>query len=272
MKKTLLTLLAAGALAPAMAQMMTPFANSILVFGSVGYGTQRGEDNITSTTGGVSSSTDQPHIRTLNFSPGIGFHVAENFAIGAFVDLQGVKFDLDQNVGSGTASEIRSRYLNIGPFLRYNQPLGDRFFYFLQADFGYLSGKIRNTFTPTGATKFETEDDINGVNASLTPAFGIRMTNVSSLTFGVGSIGYDYRRTEFGQPAGAGFESESKTSTFVTDLGSQFNITLQLNFGGSAARSSREPGDDTRRPRREDSEDEDDDAPRRRRNRDMDEE
>jgi hypothetical protein len=141
--------------------------------------------------------------------------------------------------------------------------MGDRFFWFTQADFGYTSGKSR--ITTNGSPDFETEVDRNGVRGRLFPSVGVSFSRTMSLAFNIGGIEYDYERTDFG------FGAEAKNSNLVVTLGQVFGFTVQKYFGGRRYGGSRMPMDETRRMDTSDDED-DNDRPRRRRNRDADDE
>lgn len=255
MKKTILTLLAASALAPAMAQV--GMKNSWVAYGSASYTSSRGEVDL----GNFLGSVDLPHVRTLSVSPGLGYQFTDRLAVGVNFELTGAKLDSRDNT-PGMIESVRSRDLVIGPFVRYTMPMGDRFFWFTQADVGYTSGKDRLTIN--GSPDIETEIDRNGVRGRLFPSVGMQFSRTMSLAFNIGGLEYDYERTDLG------FGIEGKQSTLDVTLGQVVGFTVQKYFGGRHYRGSRMPMDETRRM--DTSDDNDDDRPRRRRNRDMDDE
>lgn len=255
MKKVLLTLLAAGALSPAFAQV--GMKNSWVAYGSAGYSSDRGE------LSGFGTSFDLPSTRVLSVSPGLGYQFTDRLAVGVNFELTGFKVESRDNT-PGNIESVRTRDIVVGPFVRYTMPMGDRFFWFTQADVGYTSGKDRQVIN--GSPDIENEIDRNGVRGRLFPSVGFSFSRTMSLAFNIGGFEYNYERTDFG------LGLEGKTSALSATLGQVVNFTVQKYFGGSRMRSSRMPMDETRRMDTSDDEDEDDDRPRRRRNRDNDDE
>lgn len=256
MKKTLLTLLAAAALAPAFAQV--GMKNSFIAYGSASYSSQRGETEIGSVT------IDDPHFRSLSVAPGLGYQFTDRLAVGVNFELYGSKVDFDINNVPGQTEETRSRLLYVGPFVRYTMPIGEHFFWFTQADFSYISGKNRETISGSPDTEIET--DVNGVRGRLFPSVGVNFSRTMALAFNIGGVEYNYARIDYGANV------EGKTSLLDANLGEVFGFTVQKYFGGRRYGGSRMPMDETRRMDTSDD-DEDDDRPRRRRrSRDMDEE
>lgn len=256
MKKILLTLLAAGALAPTFAQV--GMKNSWVAYASGLYGSTRGEFN----SGGI--SVDQPSYRQLAINPGLGYQFTDRLAIGVNFELSGYKIESRDNT-PGSRESVRSRDIVVGPFVRYTMPLGERFFWFTQADFGYTSGKDREVIN--GTPDIENEIDRNGVRGRLFPSVGVSFSRTMSLAFNVGGIQYEYERTDFG------LNQEQKNSTLLVNFGQVVGFTVQKYFGGRRYGGSRQPMDETRRmDTSDDDEEDDDDRPRRRRNRDKDDE
>jgi len=244
MKKTLLSLLAAAALAPACAQIGVP--NSFLLYGGAQFTADRG-----STTSG-NLTVDEPYNRSLTLTPGIGYQFNENWAAGVFLDFNTTWTDYRTNV-VGQSSEDRLRLLNVGPFVRYTQPLGANFFAFTQLQFGYSSGKLEETVN--GNPDVTTETDFNGVTGGFFPAVGARLSRCANLAFSVGGINYQYLSADLGP------NTESKNSAIDVNFGQALNLTLQWYFGGSRG-MTRMPMDETRRM---DTSDDEDEMPRRRR-------
>jgi hypothetical protein len=141
-------------------------------------------------------------------------------------------------------------------------PMSQHFYWFTQADFGYLSGKTR--ITTNGTPDVETEVDANGVRGRLFPSVGVQFSRTMSIAFNIGGVEYNYFRTDLGANV------ESKFSALNVTLGQVFGFTVQKYFGGTRHRGSRMPMDETRRL--DTSDDDDDDRPRRRRSRDADDE
>jgi hypothetical protein len=256
MKKLVLSLLAAAAVAPAFAQ--PGLADGWLLYGSGSYFSQRGETEF------GNSSTDDPHLRALSIAPGLGYSFTERWAAGVNFELYGSKTDFPGNV-PGTPESTRERDIVVGPFVRYTMPVGDRFYWFAQADFGYLSGKTRNTTNGTPDT--EVEIDRNGVRGRLFPAVGFSFSRTMSAAFNIGGIGYGYQRIDYGSNV------EGKQSALDVTLGQVFGFTVQKYFGGRRyGYGQRGPMDETRRMDTSDDDEDDDDRRRRRRSRGNDDE
>jgi hypothetical protein len=257
MKKLLLSLLAAAAVAPAFAQ--PGLADGWLLYGSGSYFSQRGETERGATT------QDDDHLRALSIAPGLGYSFTERWAAGINLELYGSKIDyLSNNNVPGTLESTRDRDIIVGPFVRYTMPVGQHFYWFTQADFGYITGKTRNVANGTPDT--ETEIDRNGVRGRLFPAVGFNFSRTMSAAFNIGGIGYGYQRIDYGANV------EGKQSALDVTLGQVFGFTVQKYFGGRKYGYGRMPMDETRRMDTSDDEDDDDRPRRRRRNRDMDDE
>lgn len=258
MKKLLLSLLAAFAIAPAFAQ--PGLSNGWLLYGSGSYFSQRGETEMGAT------SVDDDHFRALSIAPGLGYSFTKNWAVGINFELYGSKVDFLSNGNTtGTQESTRDRDIYVGPFVRYTRPMGDRFYWFTQADFSYITGKTRDVFNGTPDT--EIEIDRNGVRGRLFPAVGFSFSRTMSAAFSIGGIQYGYQRIDYGANV------EGKSSALDVTLGQVFGFTVQKYFGGRKyGYGQRGPMDETRRLDASDDEEDDDDRPRRRRNRDNDEE
>ena len=257
MKKFFLSLLAALAVAPAFAQ--PGLSNGWLLYGSGSYFSQRGETESGPTT------VDDDHFRAFSFAPGLGYTFNERWAVGVNFELYGSKLDFLRNGNvAGTQESSRDRDIYVGPFMRYTMPMGDRFYWFTQADFNYISGKTRDVFNGTPNT--EREIDRNGVRGRLFPAVGFSFSRTMSAAFTMGGIQYAYQRIDYGANV------EGRSSALDVTLGQVFGFTVQKYFGGRRyGYGQRGPMDETRRLDTSDD-DEEDDRPRRRRGRDLDDE
>ncbi len=255
MKKLILTLLAGGlAAGSAFAHGGNDCFNAgnILLYGVGSYTNSHGSDN-TSFASASGTTIDRPRMLNWTVSPGIGFNVADNLTIGVDFNYNGSKTTYDRkdvSFGSNGYGTDMTRTFNygVGPFVRYSMPIGEHFFWYGQLEAHYLRGRFTTRSTnATGSNSFVKDDNYKGVDAMYTPAVGVMVCKSVALTFGIGGIGYEYRKYDFstqGQPAG--FEHTAKTNDFNVSFGQQVNIGVQKYFGcGHKMHGHHEPMDDT---------------------------
>lgn len=234
MKKVILSLAVCAMAAAANAQT----AGSILLYGNVGYTSQK--DERTQSFGGGPSVTSTDKESSFFINPGIGYCITNNLAVGL-----NVNFTSDKNESpSGTNTQtIKSNSLLVGPFVRYTKMLGEHFFIYGQLQVGYLHGSEK---TETTGSTITPETKYNGVAGALYPAVGIRLTPCVSLTGAFGGVSYDHRTYDNYVPAGVNATDQTKSNDFRINLGQEFMLGVQFNLGGHMHHGHHEMNDDTR--------------------------
>lgn len=111
-------------------------------------------------------------IKTLKFSPRVGFFVSDNFELGgmasyAFAESYGINFD-------GNAVESKSETLVVGPYVRKYIRLNDWASFYAQGNLTY--GRARSAFGNPGVKLQDSDGRIRllefGVNPGLALRFG----------------------------------------------------------------------------------------------------
>lgn len=170
-------------------------ANSVLVYGQVGYSSNKNQDD--------------NKTRAFNISPGVGYQLDNHWTLG----LSG---SFNTNRTKSNAANADWNYSNsygAGAFVRYTMPVSKIFALYNQFDAGYLGTTTNNG----GGSNYKT----NGFRASITPAVGINIINGFGLNLGFGGISYQSTKIS-GVPGTAG--------AFNFTFGSQFDIGISKNI------------------------------------------
>jgi hypothetical protein len=139
----------------------------------------------------------------FTFDPTVGYQFTDHFTAGLTANLATTKQD------NGTTTKTSS--FDLGPFIRYAQPLSSVF-----SVYGQLEGLFGSqTTTPSTVT-------VNTVNVNLFPAVFINLKNSFGLNFNVGGLSYQ-------TSSATGLKS---ISTFDFNFGKELTIGLSKNFGG----------------------------------------
>lgn len=239
MKKLILSLMAAGVTASSFAQIGKCLQQgNVLLYGVGTYTNSHGSDT-RSFANANSSTVDQPRRLNWEVSPGLGFNITDNVAVGVEFDYTGSKTNYDRksisfyNQGYGM-DQMKTFDYRVGPFVRYTKAVGEHFFVFGQFTAQYLRGRETPRYTNlAGTNSFSLDDNYKGVGASFMPAVGLMVSHSVGLTFGVGGISYEYRKYDYHSdlPVVAGSEHTAKTNDFMVTFGRQFNVGLQKYFG-----------------------------------------
>lgn len=234
MKKVFLSMLACGALATANAQ-------GLLVFGDVGYNSHsNGTESV------FPGGTDKMEVKdaTFSFSPGIGYMINRNMAVGVQIKGAGMRTMYTSSDTSFYEHTDRGFDLTVGPFFRYTMPINQTFFTYTHVAVGYKMGTFKYETKPQDFT-----NKYNGFGAELYPAVGVNVTHCMALALSFGGISYDRYKWDNEMPKGtpAGYESNNTHSHFNFNFGQQMNLTVQWTLGNkSKASGNRAPGDDYR--------------------------
>lgn len=249
MKKLILSLIAASFVAPSFAQGNC--AGGFLLYGVGSYSSMRGSDT-RSFSNANSVTTDRPRQQNWEISPGLGFNINEYLTVGVDFNYTGSKTTYDRNAAptnfAGVEDLVKTYDYAIGPFVRFTQPFGKRFFGFGQLEAHYLHGQVSTrTVTPIN-TSFTRDDKYKGVDVSYMPGVGVYVTHSVALTFGIGGISYAYQKYDYStQLSVPGSEHTAKVSDFNVTFGRQFNIGVQKTLGcRKMRRHHAEPMDETR--------------------------
>lgn len=234
MKKVILSLAVCASAAAANAQT----AGSILLYGNLGYNSQKDERTL-SGSGASVTSTDKESSFYLN--PGIGFCLTNNLAVGINVNFMSGKSESPS--GSTGTQTVKDNSIVVGPFIRYTKMWGEHFFAFGQLQVGYQHGSDKTDITGSTVTE---ENKYSGVVGALYPAIGIRLTPCVSITGAFGGVSYDHKKYDNYVPAGSNFTDETKTNDFRINLGQEFMLGVQFNIGGHMHHGHHEMNDDTR--------------------------
>jgi len=191
MKKLILSaMLLGGAAMAANAQ-----AGSVLVFGQIGYSSEK------------NAADDKT--RTFNVNPGVGYQFDNHWTLGVTGSFATSR--------SKAASSSEWGYTNTygaGAFLRYTMPVGRIFAFYSQLEAGYI-GQTWGTTNTNGSTS------ANGFGASLTPAVAILISDGFALNFGYGGISYTTMKTS---------GVSGSNNNFDITFGNQFNIGISKNI------------------------------------------
>jgi hypothetical protein len=251
MKKLVLSLMAAGIAASSFAQGNC--AGGILLYGVGSYSNMHGSDT-RSFSNANAVSVDRPRQLNWEISPGIGYNVTSFLTVGVDFSYTGSKTTYDRLAApanfAGVEDQVKTFDYAIGPFVRFTQPFGKRFFGFGQFEAHYLRGQMSTrTVTPTN-NSFTRDDKYKGVDVSYMPAVGVYVMHNMALTFGIGGISYAYQKYDYStQLSGTpGSEHTAKVNNFDVTFGRQFNVGIQTTLGCRKMRGRHhaEPMDETR--------------------------
>ena len=253
MKKLILSLVATSLVATSFAHgggMFDP--GSILLYGVGGYSSQGG--TTTEKFGSANSNTaNNDKIHVWRISPGVGYNITNNIAIGIDGFYGDYKKTTDRkNLTSFPSDDQFKRFdWSVGPFARYSMPLSQHFFAFGQAGAHYIKGRetSRTVTAQSGGTSYVRDDNYKGFDISFMPAVGAMLTKTLGLTFSIGGLSYQYQKWDYstqGLPAGSNVES--KENNFNISFGREVSFGIQKYFGCSKMHRGHhaEPMDDTR--------------------------
>jgi hypothetical protein len=156
----------------------------------------------------TSQSTSSVKSNSFGFSPTVGYQFTDHFTAGLTADINSTKND----DGAGTVN--KTSQFDLGPFIRYAQPLSSIF-----SVYGQLQGVFGSYKSSTNGTTF---GQGNTVNVVLFPAVFINLKNSFGLNFNVGGLSYGSDSPKGG----------TATNTFNLNFGKTLSIGLSKNFGG----------------------------------------
>jgi hypothetical protein len=188
----------------------------------LGFSSAKSTVDVQSSTGSIKGDGGSSY--QLNFSPGIGYFITNNFVIGVGMDMvrTNSKTGVDLTGGTATPQESNNNNALFGPFLRYFIPFGDDKAFFIGTTLGF--GNSKNQFTGSNKTQ--------SINTSLLsigvgPGFTIYSSNGLALE---ALVKYNFANSESKIDV-QGIQRTSKTWTNAVD----FSVGVQYYFGGFRA-------------------------------------
>jgi hypothetical protein len=171
-------------------------AKTILLYGNVRFNSAK------------DASPDELKSTTILFNPGIGYQFNENWAVGLNLALSSSKDE------TSPTTDVKTTFLQAGPFVRYTQSLGSIFYVYGQAEFGFKSLKIEQTNNPN-------DFEATGVVANLFPAFAIDLKNKFMVNFSFGGLKYETAKVK---------DADNAQTNFNFNFAQQVNIGVSKNF------------------------------------------
>ncbi|MBI1315605.1 outer membrane beta-barrel protein [bacterium] len=188
--------------------------------------TANAQDNKWWVQGGMNFSStsvgDDTDGLNLGFSPGVGYMLNENLAVGLQLALTGNSMETDN--GSGNTSKMSDNTFGAIPFVRYYKWVGDNFGLYGQLDVAFASGtqKIEVTDQPT------VESTLSNFGVGIRPGFQYWFQDQWSVNASVGFLGYESASVDGPQD---GDVDEVTTSGFGATLDfSTFNLGFNFHF------------------------------------------
>ncbi|MGB0176841.1 MAG: hypothetical protein ACPF9D_06730 [Owenweeksia sp.] len=175
MKK--ITLLAIGLLFSGLA-LAQPLSNHLYLGGSLGFSSENSSTTVGNTT------IDYPKTTTYNFSPAIGYTIADYWLVGVRVGLGGSTVT-DVN---GLGEEVISRSSSAGAsiFGRYYFSLSDQFFFYPDLGIGFSA--VNSEIEINGTTNESPTTNI--FRAGITPGFAYYPTTHWGIELSAGFVGF----------------------------------------------------------------------------------
>lgn len=181
------------------------FANAqkgtVLLAGSIGY------NNVNNSNTNSGSTNNY-----FNFSPKIGYQIADNWTVGLESSFYNWKGKTDQQ--GYASSESKNSTSNYGAFLRYSKPLIGIFSTYVDLSAGLSSGKNSSTNN--------TDVKNNGYYTNLMPAISLNLKKGFALNFSIGGLGYS--STKDNQTV------VNTKNSFYFNFGQQPTIGISKNF------------------------------------------
>lgn len=224
MKKSFLLLgFLSGATTLAQAQSAIP-AGTVSLGGGIGY--NRTTEEASYSTGGSNYSYESTN-STFQFTPSVGYFVADNLAIGLGLGY----------MSTGTSTEVKpkpayqlddldpSTNLRLGAYVQYYKMLTDQFGVAGTLGAGYQKYKQVSYDNNNGSA---VEDKASGFYTELTPSVVFFPVPKFAISASIGSLGYNRLNREIPDDLGAPDNYEQSLSTFSANFGFD-----QLLFGGT---------------------------------------
>ncbi|MBC7922725.1 MAG: outer membrane beta-barrel protein [Ferruginibacter sp.] len=190
----------------------------VLLGGSLGITSSAERDKL------ANGQTLKQNGRGFSVNPGIGFFVADGWALG--IDLGYESFFSESTALGSSASTIEqtNRVFSVSPFARYYRMLGDRISFFGQATVGSLSSGTNETTPATSTQGGKTIFTGYQVGLGITPGVTYFISPKVGIEASLGLLSYFYDRFETKLEA-QGF-AQPQTSTRSSNA---FNFSFDLS-------------------------------------------
>ncbi|MFN7117737.1 MAG: outer membrane beta-barrel protein [Saprospiraceae bacterium] len=186
----------------------------------IGFSTSDSEVDVNSPDGKFSG--DGGSSTQLNFSPGIGYFFANNFAFGVGMEVIASRTTSQTDITNPNSPEQRSESSNLlfGPFARYYLGVSDDKAFFLGTTLGF--GSSRDQFTSTTGSSQTINNNI--VTVGVGPGFTVFSNSGFALE---ALVKYNFANSNSDINLD-GITRESNTRTHAFD----FSVGVQYYFGG----------------------------------------
>jgi hypothetical protein len=214
MKKILLLALLAASTGAAHAQSIA--AGTISLGGNIGYSRSSTEFKVNA---GRNSYTNEFTTSRFQFSPAVGYFIADNLAIGVNLGYTAERTTTSNNSpGQPDPDNPEARTnLRVGPYVQYYKMLSEQF-----GVLGTLGAGYQNSTTPSTNNSDETK--ANGFYAAITPGVIFFPIPKFGISASIGNLGYDRLKLDT--------DANSETSASSNTFGASFGLS-QLQFGGT---------------------------------------
>lgn len=211
MKKLLLLAAFVGVASFASAQTSS---GSIMVGGSLGFGSGKSEASNSGTT------VDGPKLSNFNISPAVGYFIMDNIAVGLRIGYGSNKSTQENYLGvNGDERVDKNSNFTVSPFARYYMEMGDKAGIFVDGAIDIGSGKTTTEIT-TGGTTNSTEPTSSSFGVNIRPGVYWFVTDKIGLEGTFGSLGWNQNKTD----DGANPATETKASSFGLNLNTGFAV------------------------------------------------
>ncbi len=161
-----------------------------------------GDANISTTKSAKDAAGNSDKTTSWGITPGIGYQFDDHWTAG--VNL-GYRY-------SNNAQSVRTHVYNVGPFVRYTQPISDIF-----SIYGQLNASYQHETQKPSDAKW------NGFGANLFPAVQMNIKNGFALNFSFGGLAFNTLKAK---------GASSSSNSFDVDFGKTAAIGISKNFGG----------------------------------------
>lgn len=213
-KKILLLALLAASTGAAHAQSIA--AGTVSLGGSIGYSRSLGETEIKAVP---TSYTVEFTTSRFQFSPAVGYFIADNLAIGlnlGYVAEHTTQASSTPGPPTPDNPDARTR-LRVGPYVQYYKMLSEQF-----GVLGTLGAGYQKSTTPGSGPSDATK--ATGFYAAITPGVIFFPIPKFGISASIGNLGYDRLKLNT--------DGRFNTSATTTTFGASFGLD-QLQFGGA---------------------------------------
>lgn len=204
-------------------------AGKLLISGQINYAQSESESNTTS-TGLPTTIKLEAKQSGFNFSPQLGFFVADNLVVGVVGGTTTSKRTEDRIESFNGSSGVRYKYMyrntrvSVGPFVRYYTMVIENLGFYGQLSGGYQRQTNKNSndsIGQNGIQNYSYEDRATGGYGTLTPGFVYFPTKKIGLELTLGSLLYSKVKSKQQNGQLQSGNSEGSSSEFGANFGLQ---------------------------------------------------